>query len=551
LLIIWLSIALPFVLTLIGTGVPVLLFWVLGWQQATLAVAGIGLLTFSYIVLMRLVLLIFHPANQVLAVAHTVVKEASRTRLSLVFIVLLLVILPLLPLWLDPESPVRYQIQTFISRSMGLTFFIAACMTLFLSCATVAFEIRDRQIWQLMTKPLNRVHYLLGKWLGVISVNLILLIVSGVSTFTFIQYLRERPTAAGFEGQMDAISVENEVLTARRSMLPKYQTLEAVQIRERVRQLVERDPEIGSIEDVPLEVLNKLSAEVQEAYLLGLRTIPPMDAREYEFAGLGSIAGDPSAVITLRYRFHILRSDEHEVFPALFMFNRDPNERVRRTYVPTMSHVLPIPSRLVREDGTMTITVANPYQPGPEMRGYGSINFELSDFELLYKVGNFEPNFARAVLINWIKLAFLAMLGVTCSTFLNFSVSCLLSFTLFTAGLLGPFLSTALGEWSPTPTSQMDWGNIALVVQWGLHWFIKAIAEVLVFTLGSFGEISATQYLVEGKFISWGFSIREILAGTGVLGTFLRLVVIWSGVSLLIGYLVIRSRQLAIYSGHG
>ena len=46
-------------------------------------------------------------------------------------------------------------------------------MTLFLSCATVAFEIRERQIWQLMTKPVHRINYLLGKWVGVATLNVI------------------------------------------------------------------------------------------------------------------------------------------------------------------------------------------------------------------------------------------------------------------------------------------------------------------------------------------------------------------------------------------
>ena len=53
----------------------------------------------------------------------------------------------------DPDAPLRYRVQTFISRSMGLSFVFAACMTLFLACGTVAFEIRDRQIWQVVSKP--------------------------------------------------------------------------------------------------------------------------------------------------------------------------------------------------------------------------------------------------------------------------------------------------------------------------------------------------------------------------------------------------------------
>jgi hypothetical protein len=542
LLIVWLDIAVPFLLTVVGTAIPVAVCWLAGSTQGMLAFAGIGLLTFSYLVLTRLVLAALNWPRQVLSVAYTVVKEASRTRVSLVFIVVLLVVLPLLPLGLDAESPLRYQLQTFISRSMGLTFLVAACMTLFLSCATVAFEIRDRQIWQLVTKPLSRFNYLLGKWVGVLSVNLILLLVSGISIFTFVQYLRERPVASGLEGQLDAMAVQNEVLTARVSRLPSYDVLDPAQVNARTEQIITRTPELAAMPEVPLETIRQIQSDLQEGYLLGQRTIPPAGGlRTYRFTGLDRVTRDAQSILTLRYRFHILRSDEHETFPATFFINENPNLAVRRTYVPTMSHVLPIPTSMIRDDGTLVVTVRNEYVPGPQQQGYGAINFELKDFELMYSVGSFEFNFLRAVLINWIKLAFLAMLGVSCATFLNFSVSCLLSFTIFAAGLLGPFLADALAQWAPPAVSQMDWSNIALVVQWAFQWFIKAVAELLVWALSGFGELSATQALVEGKAISW------MDVGRGML----KLGVLWSGVTLLIGYVVIRSRQLAIYSGHG
>ena len=87
----------------------------------------------------------------------------------------------------------------------------------------------------------------------------------------------------------------------------------------------------------------------------------------------------------------------------------------------------------------------------------------------------------------------------------------------------------------------MDWTDIAMVIQWAFQWFIKAIAEVLVWSLRGFSEVSATRRLVEGRFISWW---EVILA-------FRNLVVIWSGVILALGWWIIRSRQLAIYSGQG
>lgn len=536
---VWLDLAVQFVLTLIGTTIPVTLAAMFGAEQLTLALAAIGLLTFTYVLLSRLLLLVLNQRIQVFAVAHTLIKEAARTNLSLVFIVGLLIVLPILPLFLDPASPLTHQIQTFISRSLGATFFFAGVLTLFLSCATVSFEIRDRQIWQLMTKPTNRASYLLGKWLGVLCINAMLLTVSGVSTFLFVQYLRMRPVEASQEGQYDAMAVRDEVLTARRGMYPEYLKLTNEEILNRIDQVIENRADLAAMDDVPMAMRRDIAKEIMEVFNLGQRTIPPQQGREFNFTGLDRSRLGPS--LTLRYRFHILRSDEHATFPAVFMINDDQSKVVQRTYVPTMSHVLTIPSNFVTEDGSLKISVFNAYQPTAQEIGFGALNFEFDDFEILYKVGGFEANFFRAVVLDWIKLAFLSMLGIACATFLSFSVSCLLAFSLALAAISGPYLADSLSQFYPPSTASMDWGNIGLVIKWAFMWFIKGVAELLVFALRAFGEYSATQYLVQGKYIP----PMAILSAFGKLG------VVWSGIALAFGWLVLRSRQLAIYSGQG
>ncbi len=546
LLIVWMNITVPFILTLLATAIPVGISWFLGsrgwfdgYQGAILAFSGIGLLTFTYVLLTRTALLLFERPNQILAVAHTVIKEASRSKLSLLFIVLLLITLPLLPIFLDPEAPLRYRIQTFISRSVGFTFVIAAIMTLLLSCATVAFEIRDKQIWHLVTKPLSRWNYLVGKWLGVVTVNLILLLVAGVATFTFIQYLRTTPVAPGIEGYLDRVQVDSEVLVARAARKPTYQRMTQEQLRARIDQYVENDPELSQMDEVPLATRRRIADDLIKGFSAAQRTVPAMGERTYVFEGLQD-ARRANAAITLRYRFFILRSDEHENYPVGFVFNGDASTAHVRDYVPTMSHVVMVGPDMVREDGTMAVTIVNLYEPPPN-QGYGFINFEEKDFEVLYKVANFEGNFFRAILIALIKLSFLSMLGIACSTFLSFPVACLLSFTIFIGGSLGPFLAMAIDIYEPMDAQFVDWSDLGAAVLWLWQSFITLLGKGLVFTLGAFGEFSPTQDLVEGKLIPW----YRVVWGVLVLGG------VWSGAALVIGYTVIRSRQLAIYSGEG
>ncbi|MBT8485980.1 MAG: ABC transporter permease [Phycisphaerales bacterium] len=540
LLIIWMNATLPFTLTLAATAAFVGAAALAGSRRWMWAFGGMGLLTFTFLLLIRVMLLLLERPNQTLAIAHTVIKEASRTKIALVFIILILVLLPLLPLGLDPESPLRYQIQTFISRSLGFTFYLAACMTLFLSCATVAFEIRDRQIWQLLTKPVSRFNYLLGKWLGVITVNMVIMLIAAVSIFTYIQFLREQPVASGMQGFQDAQQVQDVVLTARVGRQPAYERPTIEQLRGGVEATIDRTPELSILDEVPLSVRRKLEQDFMESWFVGQRSVPPGAMREYIFRDLGA-AKELQSSLTLRYRFHIMRDDEHETFPAVFVFNNNPDLSVRRTYVPTVSHVVSIPSEFIRDDGTLSITVVNLFEPPSQRRGAGALNFEADDFELLYKVGSFEGNFARAIVVDWIKLAFLAMLGICCATFLSFPVACLTSFTIFVAGTIGPFLATSLDQYYPPSLEAVDWGNVGMVIQWAFKSTIRGIAQAIVFLLDSFGKYRPTQSLVEGRLIPWG----------AVIGGGLKVGVIWSGLSLIVGYLVLRHRQLAIYSGHG
>lgn len=570
LLIIWLDLALALLLTVVGVGVPIsiglmlggveeeagdwpVLSWLLPWFLANrpvqLFIGGVGLLSFTFALLTRAVGLALARPNQLFSVAHNVVREASRTRLSLLFILILLVMLPLIPLTLDHESPLRYQIQSFISKSLGLTYAITACLTLFLACSTVAFEIRDRQIWQLMTKPVHHFNYVLGKWLGVIMVNLIIMIIASISVFTYIQYLREQPVAAGLAGQEDAALIRDAVLTARIGVLPEFDRLSAEELRARVEQRRDRELELAAIEDRSPVSDYELRQQIQEDFLKSQRSIPPRSelrpnpsqhAREYIFDGLDEARGLQSN-LSLRYRFHILRDDEHQTFSALFIINRDETKVIERTYIPTVTHVLNIPAEWVREDGTLSVTIVNLYTAPPGSPDYGSINFEMGGLELLYQVSTFEANFLRAILIDWVKLAFLAMLGITCATFLNFPVACLMSFTIFIAGSIGPFLSASLLEYDAPPASAIDWSNIGIVIQWLFRNVIRGIAIFLVFALDTFGEFKPTQSLVEGRLVPW----------TTVLAAWLKLGLLWAGSAFIIGFLVMRKRQLAIYSGHG
>jgi hypothetical protein len=526
---------------------------IVGWNyfrwidspNAANAIVGMCLLGFSFHLLITLLRFSFSSASSIPALARGVMLEASRTKLSLTFVTLLLLILPLIPVLLDPESPLRHRVQTLLSRSLGSTFTIAAFLTVFLGCATVAFEIRDRQIWQILTKPVSKLSYLLGKWLGLISLNLVILTVAGVSVFMYLQYLRSAPVASGLQGDLDRLAVEEEVLTARIESEPIFDMLSNEQLSARVELLIEADPELRDVEHIQVQLRKKLREDVQEQFLAQQRSIPPMQngtvfSQTYVFENLQH-AKNSGTPLAFKYRFHIGSSDEHATFRAGLVYNDDPTTRHAVTYIPTMTHVTMIPAYLIDDSGVLKISIFNLYEPPPKYFGIGTMNFDKGGIELLYRAGNFEGNFFRAMLVLWVKLAFLAALALCASTFLSFPVACMVTLTVFTCGTLAPYLSDSLQAYVPPPTSGVDFTNIGQVIQWAFQNTVRVIATGMVFLLDGFGSQRPTDQLVEGTLVSWSSVLRGMLT-IGVL---------WSGLSLAIGTLVLKKRQLAIYSGSG
>ena len=561
LMVVWTEITVPVALTILGTMAVAAIPWTQGYTGVVVSVCGVGLLIITFVLLIRLLLLVLsgiasprssssrHGRPTVIvniaAVAHTLIRESIRLRISFAFIVLMLITLPLIPLWIDPEEPVRYQLQNFLSDSMSLVYTLAACMTLVLACATVSFEVRDRQIWHLVTKPMGRLEYMLGKWVGLVSLNLILLVIGGVSIFSFTQYLGTRA-----DDPMQAIEVHDEVLTARVGVLPTFDKLTEEEVREKALSQYDGDAilrsEVEAGERTYTQTIRMIVGRLRKEHLDKQRAVSPdgfaegneYDARVYEFQGLGP-AKKSGKNLTLRYQFHIGRSEPTDRYPIIFRFPSF-GEQVSQDFVPEQWHRLLVPAALIDDDGTLRIQILNggfSFTPSDATERFfangATLFFDPTDFEVLWQATSFEANFTRAMIVNWTKLAFLAMLGVSTATFLSFPIAVLLSFTVFIGGSMSSFITNSVSMFSPDADAILP----IQIVQVGIAWIASSVA----FLLEPFGRASPNAMVIEGRLVAWSGVLRDLL----ILG------LLWSGLVLGIGWAIFRRRELATYSGHG
>ncbi len=140
------------------------------------------------------------------------------------------------------------------------------------------------------------------------------------------------------------------------------------------------------------------------------------------------------------------------------------------------------------------------------------------DVSLLYRVGGFEANFFRAMLLMLFQLAFLAALGVFFGSFLSFPVGSFACMVLLVNGWM------------------LSWMAEHVSGQSGVVGGMGAVTvAVLGFILPDFGHTSPAHSLVNGLAISW-----PMVAGVGAMTVAIR-----TGLFLLGGSLIFQSRELA------
>lgn len=527
---IWLGLAVPLVgITVVTAPIATVCYFV-GQMQLFIAFSGIGILLFLFLVATQLALRMLSPAGAITGVAHTLLLEATRQRISLACIGGLLVLLPLLPLFISSRDPLRYQVQTFIARGTGAVFLVAAFLTLLLACATVAFEIRDRQIWSVLTKPVSRLQFLAGKWLGLAVLDGLILSVAGTAVLVQVSLLSARP-AGSVE---DAAALQSQVLVARASERPVYKGMDPIELRDTVNREIENDAvlraEIEAGAKSEAEVVRQLRVQKITEFSTAQRTIAAGASRSYSFSGLIE-ARKAGIAPMLRYSFHSGPDSSHEVYPVSFLFGELPPQLVE--YVPVQRNVIPIPVEAIAEDGTLRVTIVNGamMEGGRIMPAPWSMNFDADGLEALHRVGGFEGNFLRAMLVDWGKLLFIAALGVSAAGVLSFPVAVLVAMTIFIVGSISPFLEIAVDQFA-----------VPIDAPWFMQVFeafIRGFVGSVQWLLAPFASVGSSTDLVDGRVIPWG-SVGRALGLIGLL---------WSALAFALGGWAFSRKEIAIYSG--
>lgn len=156
-------------------------------------------------------------ARQIIsAIARTTITEGLRTKVASTFVILIVLAIPFFWFTAEGDGTIKGRLQMFMTYSLGFSSFLLSLLSVLFACRSLSNEIAGRQIFGIVSKPVPRWQIVVGKFAGVMTLNVILLTYVGLTTYAgtygliaqFKSKLRtEFVTYAGFSPEQAANAV--------------------------------------------------------------------------------------------------------------------------------------------------------------------------------------------------------------------------------------------------------------------------------------------------------------------------------------------------------
>jgi hypothetical protein len=358
--------------------------------------------------------------HRLLAIAKLTWKAAFRYRLFWVLSILLLAAVVALPLIIKDDGTARGFTQILLTYTLGIVSAFLGFTTLWLSCGTLARDIEEAQMQMIVVKPVPRWQIWIGKWLGLISLNAVLLAIAGTAIYFLLLY-----RAAQLPESEQAI-LRNEILVARASFKEPVEDISAV-VDQRVQEYLKENPTTA----LDAQLLRK---QIEEQEKAGQQIVAPGYRRFWDIdLGLKKSAlRDQPLFLRIKYHSPEYNSVLGPRTYRAFIVAAPDTTREHRIDEPSVAsetfHEFQLPANIFDEDGKIRV----------EFRNYNNIGllFPLEEgMEILYREGGFGLNFARGLCIILCWMALLAAIGLCAASLLSFPVAAFFAIAVMIVGL--------------------------------------------------------------------------------------------------------------------
>lgn len=422
--------------------------------------------------------------KSLLTIARLTVKSAIRMKMIPALAAVLLVLVAALPFQIATNGTAEMLTQVVLTYSISIVTLMLGLATIWLACGTMARDIGDAHMQVVATKPVARWQIWLGKWLGIMALNAVLLALSGG---VIVGALFWRSHALS-DDQKEIL--RSKVLVAR-GAAREARPFGEKEIQARMEALSKKPEKEGlSRRILRMDAIGELT-RINELVPSGRMVMWDIDV-----SGMRDRIKDrPLHIRTRFYAARFAPTVTNMTLVTDWEVGQPGRSRMftyARPMAPESFHEFQIPANLYNEEGIIRISFAN--------HNTTTLLFPLEDgLELLYPASSFGMNFARAmgVILCWLGL--LAAVGLFGGSFLSFPIASFLVFTMLIVISSGNLITEIVTEGSVAgidhETGESTFGY--------LDWFLVPLFRVLLFVVNAVQSISPIKALSAGQLISW------------------------------------------------
>ncbi len=433
-------------------------------------------------------------------------------KVAVAFIVLLVVLLPTMGVSMTGDGTLKGKLQTFVSYGLSLTSLLLCLLTIVVSVYSLTSDIKQKQIYTVVTKPILRFQFLLGKLLGIILLGVVLLFVFSAVIYTIVIYIPKFHKA----DQAELTQVDNEFFTARTGLTPTEVdvTKEVLETYDRLEKSGQLPPGVLASRKAHDSYINALTKQIE----LSKQAAEAGHELIWQFNNVEPL--DPNQSLFIRFKYDVsVNPPDLQIIGRWFAGDdrqfkygteiKTPIYTIdRKDFIRTF-HEIEVPADAVADDGYLAVGFLN----APLNKTV--VIFPPEDgLEVLYKADTFNANFLRAVLLILFRLIFLACLGILASTFLSFPVAILMCLTVFFTGTISSFCLESF-EFLSKDLSGVYSYTIGPIVQ----------------LLPRFDKFNPANFLTSARLLSW-----FLIAKVAVIMVCIKAGLLWLAALLIFSY---------------
>ncbi len=450
---------------------------------------------------------------RITAVANVTLRATYRFRLFWALLIFLLLSVVVLPIIIKDDGTARGLTQILLTYTMGISVSLLGFSTLWLACGVLARDIEDCTIQTLAVKPIARWEIWIGKWLGIMAMNAILLMFVGWAVYSSVLY-----RAAKLPDEQKEV-LRNQILVGRGSV--KAPIPDMTQDVEKLLAERLKEPSIAAMDRAFVRHQVEEMVKGREQY------VPPLMGKRWDldFGAFKDMVKDRPMQVRIKFNKGVLT--QVTSFPVMFQVGPPGDPRMIRLETVLTDdnyHELLVGTNLLNDKGILNVEFYN-MSPVPLL-------VPLDDgVEVLYYESGFGVNFFRGLFIIFLWLALLAALGLAAASYMSFPVAAFFSLAMLVVSLSSGVMENVVKEGTVTGVNH-ETGRAAGSL---VDLIIVPTFRVMLRMVNLVKEFSPIDSLSSGRSVTW-FQLLRAIGQIGVLVT---------GLISLIGIGLFYRRELA------